>query len=135
MDSRPQTLVYKLVIAASKKVVAPTRFDAAMSLGALCDAWSVWALVFIYTTDVVGKSSALAVQRERGSEPLIALMFVMGCDGVLVFGWQGRFETCPYGLVDGRVALMEMLVFGQGGWLVGSLLPNWAGGSGWLNDN
>ena len=48
---------------------------------------------------------------------------------------RGRFETCPYGLVGGRVALMEMRVLGPGGWLVGLLLPNWAGGSGWLNDN
>ena len=44
---------------------------------------------------------------------------------------RGRFETCPYGLVGGRVALMEMWVFGEGGWLVGWVLPNWTEGSGW----
>ena len=53
--------------------------------------------------------------------------------GGLVGG--GRFETCPYGLVGGRVASMEMWVFGRVGWHVVLLLPNWAGGSGWLNDN
>ena len=43
-----------------------------------------------------------------------------------------RFETCAYG---GRVTLMEMWVFGEGGWLVGWVLPNWTEGSGWLDDN
>ena len=69
---------------------------------------SAWALVIIYTTDVVSKSSGLTVQRGRGSEPLITLIALMGCDGVLVgwwlFGWQGRFETCPY---VWRIASME----------------------------
>ena len=62
---------------------------------------------------------------------------MMGCDWVLVVGWvgRGRFETCPYGLVGGWVALMEMWVFVEGGWLVGWVLPNWTEGSGWLNDN
>ena len=44
MDSRPQTLVYRLVIAASKKVVRTARFDAAMSLGASSDGCRVGRL-------------------------------------------------------------------------------------------
>ncbi len=44
VDSRPQTLVYKLVVAASKKVVRTAPFDAAMSLGALSDWCRFWRL-------------------------------------------------------------------------------------------
>ena len=47
---------------------------------------SGWALVFIYTTYVVSKSSGLTVQRERGSEPQITQIALMGCEGVLVVG-------------------------------------------------
>ena len=47
VDSRPQTLVYKLVIAASKKVVRTARFDAAMSLGASSD-WCRVGRLFLF---------------------------------------------------------------------------------------
>ena len=76
MDSRPQTLVYKLVIAASKKVVAPTRFDAAMSLGASSDWCRFGRLVYLYYK--CGKCVK--------SEPRITLIYMMGCDWVLVGG-------------------------------------------------
>ena len=48
VDSRPQTLVYKLVIAASKKVVRTARFDAAMSLGASSDGAGLGACFYLY---------------------------------------------------------------------------------------
>ena len=60
----------------------------------------------------------------------------MGFDWVLVVGWVGREMGLEvFWLVVGRVALMEMWVLGQGGWLVGLLLPNWTESLDWVNDN
>ena len=68
-------------------------------------------------------SSGLAVQPERGSEPLIALM---GCDGVLVGGGVAVVEgvvvwlVCPYGLAGGLHrwrGLGVAVVEGRGVWL------------------
>ena len=57
VDSRPQTLVYKLVIAASKKVVRTARFDAAMSLGASSDGCRLWRL-FLFVLQMWYESQA-----------------------------------------------------------------------------
>ena len=57
VDSRPQTLVYKLVIAASKKVVRTARFDAAMSLGASSDGCRLGRL-FLFVLQIWYESQA-----------------------------------------------------------------------------
>ena len=65
VDSRPQTLVYKLVIAASKKVVAPTRFDAAMSLGASSD-WCRVGRLFLFVLQMWYESQVASPSNGRG---------------------------------------------------------------------
>ena len=65
VDSRPQTLVYKLVIAASKKVVAPARFDAAMSLGASCD-WCRVGRLFLFIQQMWYQSQVASPSNGRG---------------------------------------------------------------------
>ena len=79
VDSRPQTLVYKLVIAASKKVVRTARFDAAMSLGASSD-WCRVGRLFLFVLQMLYQSQA---DRDGGIR-MDGQDVVMGWWG---FGW------------------------------------------------
>ena len=84
MDSRPQTLVYKLVIAASKKVVRTARFDAAMSLGASSDWCRVGRLLFIL--QMLYQSQVASPSNGRGGM-FVVDECVAAVMGVWLFGW------------------------------------------------
>ena len=119
MDSRPQTLVYKLVIAASKKVVRTTRFDAAMSLGASSD-WCRFGRLFLFIQQMLYQSQVASPSNGRGGmfveDECVAAVVGGGC----LVGRAG-LKPAPTGWLDadGMIVVGEGVAAVRGAWLFG----------------